>query len=349
MEGTAREPASLRDVLVVILNYRVADLALGCLRELAAQIPGQPGCRAVVVDNDSGDGSAERIEAAIEAEGFGAWAKLERSPHNGGFAAGNNFAIRPALAAEPYRYVWILNPDTIPRPGAGQALFEFLEAHGEVGIAGSRLEDADGTQHHSRYRFPSLQNEFDGAIGLGVVSRLLARWQIAPPLVPETHPIDWVAGASMMIRREVLEEVGLLDEGFFMYFEEVDLCRRARLAGYPCWYVAESRVAHIAAQSSGIDRRESDHPRLPDYWFESRRRYWLKNHGLLYAAAVDLAALCGVAFASLRTRLGGRENPHPDHYLGDLFRHSVFVRGGRVDPPAIQSLAATGGASSSRT
>lgn len=332
--GTPRDvapaaPGAIRDVLVVVLNYRVADLAIDCVARLAPQIAGQPGCRVVVVDNDSGDGSAERIAAAIEAKDWSAWASLLRSPRNGGFAFGNNVAIRPALAARSTapRYVLILNPDTTPRPGAVAALYDFLEAHPEVGIAGSRLEDPDGTQHHSRYRFPTLASEFDACLGFGPVSRLLSRWHIAPPLVDETHPIDWVAGASMMVRREVFEAVGLLDEGFFMYFEEVDLCRRARSAGWPCWYVTESRVAHLAAQSSGVDARDRVRPRQPDYWFESRRRFWLKNHGALYAAAVDLAAIVGVALARLRTRLGGRPDPHPDRYLADLIRHSVFLRG----------------------
>ncbi|NNL67909.1 MAG: glycosyltransferase family 2 protein [Myxococcales bacterium] len=326
------ETGAIRDVLVVVLNYRVADLALDCVARLEPQIANQPGCSVVIVDNDSGDGSAERLAEAIEAKAWSSWARLVRSPRNGGFAFGNNVAIRPALAGPgpAPRYLWILNPDTTPRPGAGAALHDFLETHPEVGIAGSRLEDPDGTQHHSRYRFPTVWSELDACLGFGPVSRLLARWHIAPPLVDETHPIDWVAGASMMVRREVFEEVGLLDESFFMYFEEVDLCRRARRAGWPCWYVRESRVAHLAAQSSGVDARDRVRPRQPDYWFESRRRYWLKNHGALYAAAVDLAAIVGVALARLRTRLGGRRDPHPEHYLGDLIRHSVFRRGTAV-------------------
>jgi hypothetical protein len=319
----------VRDVLVVVLNYRVADLAIDCVRRLSGEIPGQPGCRVVMVDNDSRDGSADRIAEAIAREGWSSWVSLIRSPHNGGFAAGNNLAIRPALAsAAPPRYVQILNPDTLPRPGAVHALHDFLETHPDVGIVGSRLEEPDGTQHDSRYQFPTVWSELDSCLGFGPVSRLLRRWHIAPPLVNRSHPIDWVAGASMMVRREVFEQVGLLDEGFFMYFEEVDFCRRARRAGWRCWYVVESRVAHLTGQSSGIDVRHHRRPRLPAWWFESRRRYWIKNHGPLYAAAVDLAALVGVALARLRTRLGGRPDPHPERFWRDLLAHSVFARGG---------------------
>ena len=320
----------MRDVLVVVLNYRVADLALGCLDALAGQIRGQAGCRVVVVDNDSGDGSAEQIAAAIAQRGWQDWVSLVCSPVNGGFAAGNNLAIRPALEApDPPRYVLILNPDTLPRPGAVAALHDFLEAHPEVGIAGSRLEEADGTQHHSRYRFPSLRGELDARLGIGLVSRWLAPWQIAPPLVAESHPIDWVAGASMMIRAKVFADVGLLDEGYFLYFEELDFCRRARRAGWPCWYVYESRVAHLVGRSSGIDVRRRETPPMPPYWFQSRRRYYVKNHGLAYALAIDAVAVLGLAFSRTREQLGGRRGPHPDRFLRDLIRGSVWWRGSR--------------------
>jgi GT2 family glycosyltransferase len=320
----------VQDVLVVVLNYRVAELTLDCVAALAGQVPGHAGCRVVVVDNDSRDGSAEKLAAEITRRGWRDWVSLIRSPVNGGFSAGNNLAIRAALASpRPPRYVLILNPDTLPRPGAVRALHDFLEAHPEVGIAGSRLEEADGTQHQSRYRFPSLWGEFDARLGIGLVTRLLARWQIAPPLVAESHPIDWVAGASMMIRSRVFADVGLLDEGYFLYFEELDFCRRAQRAGWLCWYVYESRVAHLVGRSSGIDVRRRETPPMPPYWFQSRRRYFVKNHGLAYACAIDALAVAGLCFSRTRELFGGRRGPHPDRFLRDLVRTSVWWRGRR--------------------
>lgn len=316
-------------LLVSILNYRSAELAVGCLRALAEEIPSIPGARVLVPDNDSQDGSVERIQAAIAEHGFGAWASCVALPRNGGFAYGNNAVIGPALAsAEPPEYVLLLNPDTLPRPGAVRTLLDFLERHPEVGIAGSRLEWADGTQHHSRFRFHSIWSEIDGGLRLGLVSRLLARRALAPPLALEAHPIDWVAGASMMVRRAVFEAVGLLDEEYFLYFEETDFCLRARRAGWPCWYVPESRVAHLVGQSSGVTNVHEGLRRRPRYWFESRRRYFVKNHGRAYALACDLAfALC---FATWRIRrlVQRKADEDPPHFLADFVRFSFLERRG---------------------
>ena len=110
---------------------------------------------------------------------------------------------------------------------------------------------------------------------IGLVSRLLRRSIVAPPPARVACRVDWLAGASMMIRRPVLDEAGLFDEAFFLYFEETDLCRRALAAGWSTWYVPESRVAHIGSASTGMKRRE---PR-PAYWFASRRHYLRKHDG----------------------------------------------------------------------
>ena len=115
------------------------------------------------------------------ASGWGGWATIQPLEQNGGFAAGNNAAIRPALAtADPPRYVLLLNPDTIVRPGAVRALVEFMEDRPDVGIAGSRLEEPDGTPQRSAFRFPSVLGELEGGLRLGLASRLLARWVVAP-------------------------------------------------------------------------------------------------------------------------------------------------------------------------
>ncbi len=317
----------MRNVLVVIVNYRVGELCVEALGALEEQVAGQPGCRAVVVDNDSGDGSPDRIEGAIRTRGWHDWASVVRAPRNLGLSAGNNLAIRPALAATApgTDYFLILNPDTVPRPGAVGALWEFMEANPRAGIAGSRMEDPDGTPHRSRFRFPNLWNELDSRLGLGVVSRLLRRHKLAPPLVDETQPADWVAGASMLIRREVFEQIGLFDEGYFLYFEDVDFCLRASRADWPCWYVVESRVAHIGGASSQFEHRlKRKQQRIPGYWFESRRRFWVKNHGLAFATLIDVVALAALGLQRLRFLLQRAEDPQPERFRRDLLRHAFF-------------------------
>lgn len=315
------------NLLVVILNYRSAELTIGCLRALAPQVRAMPGVHVVVTDNASGDGSLELIGGTIETEGWTGWAELMPLERNGGFAFGNNAAIRPALErAEPPppEFVLLLNPDTIPRRGALQELVDFMRAQPSIGIGGSCLEYLDGTQHDSRYRFPSIWSEIETGLRLGIVSRMLARHILAPALVTEAHPIDWVAGASMIIRREVFDSVGLFDEGYFLYFEETDFCRRARIAGWPCWYVPASRVVHLVGRSSGLTNLLEPARRRPLYWFESRRRYFVKNHGRLYAWVADVAWAVSFGLWRIRRRIQGKPDQDPPHLLSDFVRFSFL-------------------------
>lgn len=316
----------MANVRVIIVNYRTADLTVDCLRSLAPKVRPSPEMQVIVVDNASGDHSAERIRRALEAEGWDRWATLLELAANGGYAAGNNAALRAALqSTAPPDYFLLLNPDTVVRAGALQELLGFLQAHPEVGIAGSRLEDVDGTPQISAFRFPNIVSEFDVGLQLGFISKLLARWWISPPVPAHVRCMDWVAGASMMVRRQVFEDVGLLDTGYFLYFEDVDLCRRAKKMGWSCWYVPQSRVIHFVGQSSGVsDMRRS--VRLPKYWFDSRRHYFLKHHGWWYAALADSAWLSGTALWSVRRFLGRKPMRDRPERLSDIFLNSVFVR-----------------------
>jgi len=317
-------------LLVVIVNYRSASLAIDCLESLAPQIDDVPDTHVVVTDNASGDGSVEALREAIESRGWSRWAELMPLEHNGGFAYGNNAAIRPALERTnpaPPDFVLLLNPDTVARPGALANLVRFLRDHPDVGIAGSQLEYLDGTQHDSRFRFPSILGEVESGAKLGLVSRLLKNHAAAPPLVPHAHPIDWVAGASMLVRREVFDAIGLLDERYFLYYEEVDFCLRARRAGWPCWYAPQSRVAHIVGQSSGLTNLHEAPRRRPRYWFESRRLYFVKNHGRVYRLLADLAF--ALSFGSWRVRrvLQGKPDEDPPRLWSDFVRFNFFGGG----------------------
>jgi GT2 family glycosyltransferase len=132
----------------------------------------------------------------------------------------------------------------------------------------------------------------------------------------------------MILRRTMLEKVGLLDEGLYTYFDDVDLCLRARRAGWETWFVPESVIIHLEGKSTGIANNVVK--RRPDYWFQARRRFYLKNHGALYAALVDAAFIAGFASWRLRRRIQGRPDTDPAHFLWDFVRHSVFATGFKV-------------------
>lgn len=315
----------MQRVDIVIVNYRTADLTIDCLRSLAPEMERHPGDRVFVTDNASGDDSVERIGEAIEAEDM-RWATLMLLEKNGGFAYGNNAAIRRALGDDdPPAYVLLLNPDTIVRGGAIDALRQFMEAHPQVGIAGSRLEWPDGRGQRSARRFPSIAGEFEAMARMGPVSRLLHRACIAPADPRIASPTDWVVGAAMMIRTEVFNDVGLMDEGYFLYFEEVDFCLAARRAGWPCWYVPESRVVHLVGYSTGVTSAEK-RKRCPRFWFESRARYFQKNHGRLTRLLADLAWASGFALHRLRQAFTHSTHTDPPRYLRDFVSFNFLGR-----------------------
>jgi N-acetylglucosaminyl-diphospho-decaprenol L-rhamnosyltransferase len=315
----------LPPVLVVIVNFRSAELTINSLRALEAEVKAEPTIRVSVVENDSGD--AERLDSAIRELGFSDWAELIVSPHNGGYAYGNNVAVRRALAREDKpAYFLLLNPDTEVRPGAVRALVEFMLDRPEVGITGSCLDNPDGTSFATAFRFPNVLGELTRGMRLGVVSKALDRWVVPRKMGQEPEQVDWLPGASMMVRREVFETVGLMDEKYFLYYEETDFCLQARRAGFTCWYVPQSRVMHVAGQSTGVTDRTGPPKRRPRYLFESRRRYFVKNHGFLYAALADAAWLSGLASFRARSIIQRKPSEDPPKLWRDSLANSVFLR-----------------------
>lgn len=312
-------------VLVVIVNFRTSALVVNCLRALEREVRDRVGTQAVVVDNCSGDGSADAIAAAIDAAGWGGWASVHRAPVNGGFSYGNNCAIRASLnGGDPPDYFWLLNSDTEPRLHAMASLLDFLEHRPAVGIAGSSLEMADGTVWPHAFRFPSVWSELASGLRLGIVARWLKGREVLLRMGDSAERVDWLPGASMMIRRTVFESVGLMDEDYFLYFEETDFCLKAARANWECWYVPQSRVMHITGQSTGVTGQQAGLNRRPKYWFESRRRYWIKNHGWFYAAATDLVWMLAFSIRLLRNFVQRKPDPEPPQFLRDFLVNSAL-------------------------
>ena len=309
-----------RPVWVVIVNFRTPTLAIACLASIEGMVADLRGGRVVVVDNDSADGSAPQIGAAIRTRGWSEWVELLPMPRNGGFAYGNNAGLRYALERDPQMGCAILlNPDTVVAPHAFQALLEYLESHPSIGIAGARIVNEHGLPEASAHRLPSPLGELENAAQFGPLSRMLSAHAVSPPVAAFAHPCDWVSGACMAIRREVLDAVGPLDEGYFLYFEEVDFCLRAKQAGWDCAFVPEACVTHLEGASTGIavGRR-----RRPAYWYESRRRFFVKAYGPAGLLWADLLWAFGRCSLALRRALGlggkAGADREPSHLAIDL-------------------------------
>ncbi|MEY8197698.1 MAG: glycosyltransferase family 2 protein [Colwellia sp.] len=318
-------------LVIVIVNYKTADLTLECLRSLSQERE-LLNFKVKVVDNDSRDGSFQKLSSAVIKQAWGDWVDVQSSGFNGGFSFGNNFSIRQFMGeGNAPDFIYLLNPDTEVKPYAITNLVSFLVEHPNVGIAGSRIEDSNGTALHSSFKFHSWLTELNRGCSLGILTQLLKPWITSERIPNHAEKTDWVSGASMMIRRTVFESIGLLDESYFMYYEETDFCLNALRSGWECWYVPSSQVIHYVGQSSGIYNAGMT-KRMPGYWFDSRRRYFLKNYGVIYAVLVDLCWLSGFSSWKLRNMIQRKPDINPPNLLRDTFFNTIFFKGISIDP-----------------
>jgi N-acetylglucosaminyl-diphospho-decaprenol L-rhamnosyltransferase len=250
---------------VIIVSWNVRELLRRCLISLAPHRDAIP-MQVIVVDSASGDGSAEMVAADFP------WVELVASPDNVGFPAANNIGLDIARG----RYLLLLNPDTEVVGEALATLIAYLEANPGVGIAGPQLLNPDGSVQSSRRRFPTLATGFFESTWLQPFAprRLLARYYAEDLADGETGAVDWVTGAAIMARREVVEQVGGLDPGYFMYSEELDWCRRIRDAGWRVVYLPAAQIVHHAGKSSeqAVTARHINFQR-------AKLRYYRQYHG----------------------------------------------------------------------
>ena len=330
-------------LLTVVLNYKTPEMSIDAAEAALREMEGIDG-KLLIVDNDSQDGSFDKMKENAEARGWLADGRVAvvASGRNGGFGAGNNFGILAGCQSdEQPEYCYILNSDAMPDPGGVRALVDYLDTNPTCGFACSYIHGPDGEPHVTAFRFPSIWSELERSARLGLLSKLLKGSIVAMGIPEKTGPLDWSAGASMMMRRKTLEEIGLFDERFFLYFEETDLCRRAKLAGWSTDYVLESSVTHIGSVSTGMKKWS----RTPRYWFDSRLYYFTKNHGAAYAALATIAHVAGgLLWRARRLVQPSLDRRDPPYFLRDLVGHAVSSMVAGVAKPkrghAQQSLAA---------
>jgi len=310
-----RTPAGGRwRLCVVIINYKTPGLVEDCLATLETEI--DPSLDVVaVVDNKSPDGSADDVARIIEGRGWSGWAHLVRSPVNGGFGYGNNTGMN---AADAERYL-LLNSDTLVRPGALSGMLNTLEKNPQLGAVGPRLEWPDEKPQHSAFRFKTPFTELIDAAATGPIDKVLRRHVTAIPLdrVRDEEP-DWVSFACIMITREAIDRAGLMDEGYFMYVEDIDTCRLIRRAGLRVGHDPDSRVVHLRGGSGPAKEAQAKRKRLPRYVYESRARYYAKHYGQMGLITANLLWTLGWCISGLR-RLLGRAYPTPEKASRDIW------------------------------
>lgn len=290
-------------IAAIIVNYRTGALVLSHLAQIRRELGTVPGSHLFIVDNNSpGD------DAALLASGTAGMDDVSviAAPENGGFSYGNNRGIEQADQYADFSHIYLLNPDAYPLDGCLQALLAFQADHPQAAILGSQLEGADGQVQRSAFRFMTVASEFEGAAQTGPISRLLKSKIVAPPIQNAAHAVDWVCGASMLIDRAVLDQIGMMDETYFLYYEEVDFQYAAKKAGFEVWYVPQARAVHLVGQSTDMKDGKQRAGAVPPYWYASRRYYFTKNHGRAYGILADLGWVGGKLIHTVRQLLGRR-------------------------------------------
>ena len=270
--------SNVPDLSVVIVNWNVCDLLRACLASLTQPKDEIAKLEIIVVDNASSDGSVEMVRAEFPQ------VTLIANRDNRGFTGGNN----QGLAAARGRYVMLLNPDTEVLGDALPTLVNHMDAHPDVGLLGPQLFFPAGQVQSSRRRFPTLGTLFTESTWLESVapSSLLDRFYVLDQPDNSVLDVDWVTGAAMLVRPEMVQQVGGLDEGFFMSSEELDWCRRIKAAGWRVVYHPDAHIVHHVGQSS-----EQEVPARHINFQRSKVRYTRKYHGRRSALVLRLYLL----------------------------------------------------------
>lgn len=252
--GAASAPRLPIDLLVVVVNYRTPGITINCLESLAPNRSPGIRCRVVVVDNASGDESADQLAQAIGSRGWASWATLCCTSRNGGFSFGNNRGIEAGLQAFLPRFVLLLNSDTIVQPGCLRSCIDRMDSDPSIGLFSCKLLNADGSVQNVVRRFPSPLRVFISTTGLPWLFPRLFGWADTNDpgwdRATTARDVDWIGGAFLMIRTEVLDRIGVLDEDFFFYGEDTEYSHRAARAGIRRYYDPVGSVVHLGGASS---------------------------------------------------------------------------------------------------
>ncbi|MCL4263015.1 MAG: glycosyltransferase family 2 protein [Anaerolineae bacterium] len=262
---------------IVIVSWNVRDLLRDCLYSIE-QTRGNLAVETIVVDSASTDGSPAMVAAEFPQ------VTLITANENVGFPRGNNMGIAKAHG----RYILLLNPDTVLHDNALVHMVDYLENHLDVGVVGAQLLNDDGSVQSSRRRFPTLITAFFESTWLQsrAPQHILTRYYALDTPDNQTAEVDWVMGACLMTRQEIAQTIGGLDEGYFMYSEELDWCHRIKMAGWRVVYLPTAQVTHYQGKSS-----EQVVAQRHIYFNRAKLRYFRKYHGRVPAFVLRLFLL----------------------------------------------------------
>ncbi|PQO45970.1 glycosyltransferase family 2 protein [Blastopirellula marina] len=278
-------------IAVVIVNYCTPELTLQCLSSLANGRSDTTRLTVFVVDNASPDNSGARLQVEAMQPSYQGWVQVILAPSNGGFAYGNNIGISKALDSpdeDSPDALWLLNSDTYLREGALEEVAAAIRSDASTGIWGTRLEWPDSEPQLSCFRFHRISTELVSVAQTEPITWLFASAEVPihKSLANSSVEVEWVSFASVVLRREVVDAIGLMDEGYFMYFEDVDYCRTAVANGFKVRYLPNARTVHLRGGSSPVKSLSVALKRRPRYYYAARTRYYAKWYGRFWGPLV---------------------------------------------------------------
>ena len=301
IQADARAVPAAIDVSILIVSYNTRAMTLEAIRSALAETQ-DAAIEIICVDNDSSDGSAGAIARTFPQ------VDLIALETNVGFAAGNNLAARHARG----RHLLLLNPDALPAPGALRRGITLMDQHPQAGLGGGELRGTDGSRQPSARMFPTLRDEFFTLAGLAArhpTSRLFGRLDRCWADPEQAALVDWIPGAFVFIPAAVWTRLGGFDERFFMYYEEVDLCRRLQAAGLQVHYWPALKATHIGGASARTVAQaqvSKSGSQLERWRMRSALLYYRKQHGPAAAALLHALERGWHRLRQLKARLQGR-------------------------------------------
>lgn len=316
--------AECATVLIVTVTYRAAEFVESYLNSVRHVIEQDDRFRLVLVDNESPDNTLEIMRDFVVSRTLEERMTIIDARKNGGFGFGCNLG---AKARDNEEYIWFVNPDTQVDLDAALFLVDKLNAQNDLAAVGSMLKNERDEVRSGAFRYPKMGNALVSGVNLALLERLMPHHTTAYGKNESLDDVDWLTGASFMIRADAFEKIGGFDEGYFLYFEEVDLFYRLKKEGYRVASCRDSIVFHASGSSTGVNRHDAGkiQPRRPKYWYESRCRFYLKHFGRAYLVVLNIVHAIATLAGRLKDRLLGRNCGRVEHYLRDILAHSFFT------------------------
>ncbi|MFT7558362.1 MAG: N-acetylglucosaminyl-diphospho-decaprenol L-rhamnosyltransferase [Flavobacteriales bacterium] len=292
------------NLAVVIINYGTLELTKACVESVLPQLGDNN--KIVIVDNNSPDQSGLDIRTWLEEQNITERCSLVLSDENTGFSGGNNLGIK-ALDAKNYL---LLNSDAIVRENAIAHMLDALRSEDQsVGLATPRLEWEDARPQISCFRFHNPISEFIRAISTNIITRALGAFDVPIDVKDDDSYCEWSSFACIMIKREVLDDVGLMDEGYFLYYEDADYCREAHNMGWRTINTPSAHVIHLRGGSSETKENIIEKKRLPLYVHASRTRYFYKHYGFFGLLIANLMWTVGAVVSEAKRIVFNKPSP----------------------------------------